>query len=380
MAKLIVNQNPAILNQSNVGHNFAKMAAMPPGWSLIDDYSESIGRDFARITATFRGPWSNRDQFIIWALGNSTTVLLPGNPQFNPIGQLIIGGQAVQVGQLGVSQPVPALSRNPPAQHWRWPWLYATDAEVRGQGAIGLDPQGVLFDNFGQPQFNGNGQPILAPMSIGYFDSSGGAGDTQSCVVKLSYGYLDWEVRTDQDLAGIQANKGELERWVIRESDPSAGFLPLPQGAISWVRNPAGPPEVQSGATIPETAANIIIFREELTYTHVDLPDPPYAAAKACTGAVNSVAFDGARGWPVYDPGTLLYQGMKRKRHRSPAGRICWDVIHRWLYAPTGWQNLPASDGNFYPVTYGGVPGGAGPFRSADMNTLFQPVAPMTYQ
>lgn len=390
---LLNNQLGGIDNSSNIGTDLAKLAQMPPGWVEIDGYKEHFLRDDTAAVRYFRGPWRGRQAFYEWCLGFSDVVVLPNNQQqaFDEGGRIVLGrggiGGAGLLGggggaiQVNPANQTPFLTRVPPAGHPEFTWLFAVGCElVRGDGAIRNNPTVFAQNPDGTRFLDPAGLPVPVPM-IEYFDNGRPGTDTAlSAVVAVSYRNLEFEVRRDSDLAKTPTQT-ELERNVVRRIDSSAGFLPLPSGIIKFYE---GPPGVK-GNDIPQNANNIISFTSELLYGWIDVPDPPWVAISECVGKVNSVNFDGARGWPVYFPGTLLCESPKVERHRSPLGRISWDCWFRFLYRSAGWNKLPASkaDGTekgYYGVSYGGNPNNPGIYDATDLSQLFVPPPPVIYQ
>jgi hypothetical protein len=380
---LIVNVGSpgSIVNQSNIALSAAKLAAMPQGWHEIDGYTERRSRDDTLAARLFEGPWSGIDAFAQWALGYTTVFMLPQGQgqEFDGDGTAILttagGGGGTLVNNITPGGTA-YLSRTPPAQHPRIPWAYCVEFEVvRGQGAYRDDPTVFLTDNEGNQELDQNGNPIPVPL-IGYYDSSSGS-DAVSALVRLTYRDLDYIVMTDQEVTtrgGPTVTTPELARYVHRKVEPTAAFLPLPKGVITFVSGP------QAGRTIDDNTANVILFRQELTYTWIDVPAPPFDAFKACTGHVNQADFDGARGFPLYPAGTLLCQAPRYTRRRTPLGMFTYDVEYHFLYNPDKWNFLPANNGTFYQVSYDGTATGAGLYPTADFNTLFLPGQPGTVE
>jgi hypothetical protein len=402
-----------ILNLSNVPHRVAKMAAMPAGWTMVDDYREDWDREHVSVKAMFRGPWGTRDLFINWCLGYSTSILLPnaGPPQFNQSGQVVLGGggapllppgggQVVLGGESGpFIQPgglvnnvggggiqnnpaaVAFLSRVPPCQHWRFPYLYCVNCEViRGDGAIRPDPDGVLLDNFGNPIQDNNGNFLPAPFSIAYYDSAR-ARDDLTCLVRVTYGYLEYSTLTDQEMLGIQGGQGELERNVERKVHNSVGMLPLQGTVLKFFEGP------RPNADIPENAKYALLFTSEYSFKWLDVPDPPMDAIRAAVGCTNADVFDGARGFRSFPPGSLLMEAPQISWHRNPAGRRVWDIDYTFMYRepPAGWNKYPAADsqGNqfgFYGASFTGKPDGPTPYKQAPFAPLFQVPPPQLYE
>lgn len=390
-------QAARIVNASNIPHNVAKLLTVPAGWFLTEPYTEVFARDDTTAVAYFEGPFSERDAFYQWCLGYAISLNIPvaGAQQFDQPGQFVgavldggnfgkivnnVGGAPGIINNVGTQ---PFLSRSPPAQHWRWPWMYAVSCElVKGQGAYGPDRLAALYDGSGNPLLDGNGNPVPPPHSIAFFDSATGS-DGLSALVKVTYRSTEglYEVLTDEEMLAVPDTKGELERWVVRERQPSVQFLPLQGQPITFYEGPA------AGGQIPEQAKGVIEFLSELRYSWLDVPDVPWDAIKAAVGRVNLNPFDGAGNgaWPTYDPETLLMQAPKIKRHRTAVGRVSWDIDYVFIHRPNGWNKFPIGNTNgtqfgYYGASFDGTVTGPRPYGAAEFNDLFVPPAPVTYQ
>lgn len=334
------------LNQSNIGYNVNKLLTMPDGVFEVDGYKETWEADDTHAVRVFDVLWSRRQAFVNWVLGYSNTILLP-------------------------DQEAPFLSRTPPQQHPERYWLYATRIEMlQGLGAIFNNPSVVACDNFGNPILDADGDPQFVPM-ICYVDTSTNTDGRARYAVH--YNVLQHEIRTDAELAAMNSAAGEMERYVVRDFKFSLSTLPLPK-QLTFAEGP------QAGVQIPANAAYIFLPMQELHYTWMYVPDPPYEAISACVGRVNSGPFDGAQGWPTRAPGTCLMQAPVIERHRTPLGRVCWNINYTFLYRPKGWSKFPATDGQFYLATYNGQLNGDTWVNSADFSQLFQVPEPVTYQ
>jgi len=346
-----VFQGGKLVNQSGIGLGLSKFYAMPPDVEEVDGYRERWRHDEQAVTRVFNVPWGVRKSWIDLILGYTSAIALPG-------------------------QPV-ALRRTCPIQEPEFPWLYAVEIElVAGQGAYGQNPNVFAQDNLGNPVMV-DGQRLRVP-KIAFYDASSRS-DKRSAKYAVHYRPLSYEVRTDQELAAIAGNKGELERFVTREIAFMIDSIGLPKSIQFDPVQPGFPDFGFANQAIHANAGQMLIRSGRLEYTWHNVPDPPLAAIDQCLGKVNADTFDGARGWRSYAPHTLLCQPPKVKRNpRTIVGRVSWDVTYVFLYKPDTWDKLPAADGEYYFVSNRNT--GARPYKPADFDILFKPPTPVQYQ
>lgn len=339
-----------LLNQSGIcGPDILeKYKTAPWGWFETTGYRERFADDHSQIERVFEGPWGLRPQFIAWALGYSTNVPDPDNPR------------------RGI------LKREIPVMDCEFPWLYATDYElVEGQGAwVNNYIQAKECD--GRPVLI-NGQPVWFP-KIGYLAKDLTL-DRLSARVKLTFQALDFDVRTDRQADAL--GQGELSRCVTRDRTYSMDAIPLPRASIYF--DDASAPASINGQLIPENSGRLLLPRLQLRYVWHDVPDIPDVAIEECTGKVNAVDFDGARGGRVYPPRTLLCLPPQTARYRARNGRVVHRITYLLLYQKQGWHKFPAANGQFYGVRISDT-GSRDVFGLADFNQLFTQPAPLVYQ
>lgn len=356
------------LNQAHIGHDLPKLQDEPQGWRELDGYRERWREDDMVATRVFNGPWGQRKTFVDWLLGYSTTIVDPVSPNTAHL-----------------------LSRVIPAQHPEYPWIYATEVEeLTGVGAWTHSNQVFLQAADGNPvlqPFPGAGVlPVPLPM-IHYYDSST-HDDSHSCTMRVTYRHRDYEVRADAD-AWAQPTK-ELSRYVSRFFQPAIQSLPLSRlsAQLFFKEGPV------AGTNIPEGGVRLLPTMQLQMVWH-QVPDIPWDAFAACTGKINSKAFDGAPGYRSYPAGTLLCQAPQVKRMRSVVGRVIWEITYRFDYrgsitaavggGPATWNHFPNEEGKFYlaghyPGSYGANVTPTPVYAWADFDQLFVPPAPTNYQ
>lgn len=340
VAGIIVSQgnSAGILNQSGYTFDQNKANDMPGGWLEVDGYSETWEEDNNTAVRVFNGPWGTRKQFIDWALGFA----------WND------GG---------------TLRRVLPAQHPEYYWLHAIAVtDVHGIGAWRNNPNVFQTDANGNP-LTGNTDPneaqeganegglldgdqpaeadeaagyLLLPM-IAYYGTDSNS-DDHSCTLKVTYRALDFEIYDDATMAANSLT--EVNRWVEREEDHSLRTLTIPGFTAQFAPNADGTVD-----PIPENALLVYLANSEVVYTWRQVPDFPAAAIEVCRGCVNQFAFDpqitvnganvGGYNTTGYAPETLIFLNAKKKRRRSPTGRVWWDIQYRFLYQPVGWNFFP---------------------------------------
>jgi hypothetical protein len=110
-----------------------------------------------------------------------------------------------------------------------------------------------------------------------------------------------------------------------------------------------------------------------IVQTRKNLAALPTSLVQSLAGCVNSVSFLGG------DPGTVLFDGAHADRRLTTTGAENWDMTYKFLYLPTGWNNIlqPSSKnsgstavGTFQQVTR--IAGGATLYTLADLSPLLQ--------
>lgn len=302
-----------LINQSGIGGSVAKLIARPAGWVETDGYTEDFHQeDGGGCTRYFHGPWTGRHAFREWVMGYSTTI---------PVGSSRI------------------LFRSVPMQHPEMYWLYAQSISFKGQARV-ASLAVPLRDGLGQP-LDGVDESIL------FYDGSS-LSDALSCIAKVEYRSLPYEVRTDSEIynGGLPGSTPELNRYVIREKTYGMRAISIDKGLVEFIEGPAS----VKGKDIPGSGGQILVPGNHLRYTWIDVPDLPEAAITACVGRVNATAFDGARGWPTYPAETLLCLPPEIKRYRTPVGRIAWRITYVFAQSPDtkGWNAFPSATGRYF--------------------------------
>jgi len=302
--------------------------------------------------------------------------------------------------------PLSGLTRVPPVQHPEYAWLYAV--EVRRVQGVGIHYQNQYATDGLANHFN----------MIAFCDAASGK-DGLSCKLQVVYRALDYEVRPDTDLQALPAGgPWELLRNVTRLKNMSLKSLPLPGWVFKFIEGPFGPPNAK---TVPQSSVNLMVPYWELTYTWHDVPDIPIKAIANCQGKINAGPFDqpvilsnvfittpytvgeltkangftsppvvqGTNDFGGYPPATLLCFPPVITEYRGTTGRRTHDIAFKFGYNPAvgptgsqGWNNFPASDGNYYAASATPQGGGAAQnlYQSADFNQLFtQPNPPINY-
>jgi len=337
-------------NQSGVGHDLDKLAQDNGPWEEIAGYKEQFRKDDLSAVRYFKVEWNGRAEFHEYFLGYST---------------------GVAGGVVNGSATPPTITRIIPAQHPERPYLYAMEIElVEGRGAVQNNPLTLAQAPDGSPEFDENGNSVPIPM-IQYYDNSSMAGPGYG-IYAVTYRAVPYEIRSDKNLASYNGGL-EIGRNVERKTAYASQNLPIPANGLVFA---------DTGELIPETGPGRILSIIDATYIWHEVPDPPYAAFDACTGAVNQAPFDGASGYRTYPPGTLLCMTPKIERYRANSGRINWEIVYRLLFKTQGWNYFPDLNGTWRLVIKRNPVTGAlgGPiYQSADFNTLFEAVAPGSY-
>jgi hypothetical protein len=110
-----------------------------------------------------------------------------------------------------------------------------------------------------------------------------------------------------------------------------------------------------------------------IVQTRKNLANLPTAQVQGLAGCVNSAAFlDG-------NPGTVLFDGAHADRRLTTTGAENWDMTYKFLYLPTGWNNiLQASSKNPSSTTVGTlqqvtrISDGQTLYKQADLSPLLQ--------
>ncbi len=350
---MIVNQmQGTILNTGGVALNLGKLRQLPP-YEEVEGYREHWRHDDSELTRVFDMPWFSRSAFKNEMLGYPVAVQIAGNP---------------------------LLFRNPPAQDPEYPWLYADEVEQVQEAA------GVL----------GNNPFVLPAQKVAYYDVSAQSLNASlvnqgRCRFAVTYRARPYDVRTDGQTLALAAAMPtvpmELQRFVERSNTYAVQALPVARpGELKFAEGPASNPQIL-GEVIPEAAATIILYTAEYTYTWYHVPDVPEQAFKDCAGKINQETFDGAKGATSFRAGTLCQAPVKR-RARSVAGRVLWDITYKMLWRDNGtdsfgnaqgWNHFPAADGKFYLATVGGGASGERLYKTANFNSLFKPPTPVFY-
>jgi len=346
------------INQSGIGQSFANFSSSDP-WQEVDGYKEHFRQDDIQVVRMFRVAWNLRGLFVNRMLGYSTS-------------------QQQTALQGGGSQVIYRIKRVIPAQHPERPWLYADSVELmKGEGAIRNNANTFATDANGNIIDDTNSNAIALPM-IEYFDQSGN-GDGQA-LMAVRYTFRDYEILSDDDLVA-QWQGNELGRWVTQTRKYSVQSLALPGKGVIF--NDPNAPAAINGTLITQTGVGIIMPVVDYQYAWHQVPDVPEAAIDACVGFVNSQPFDGISGRRQFAPGTLLCMAPSTDRIRTAVGRVAWEIKYHLLYRATGWNNYPASDGNFYRVNRtsdGTTANGVPVYPSADFSQLFGIPASVIYQ
>lgn len=276
------------------------------------------------------------------------------------------------------------IKRDLPEQHPERPWLYADSVAM-------MDSPGKLSERFIFARcpdgtiLKDDEDKFLGSRMIKYEDAAAQYGGGEGLAIyRVTYKTHPFELLTD-DQAILRAAElnipRELTRFVERDVSFSVQNIPLGKLAssgslISFTEGPAG----IKGTKVPE--AGVKIFpREQLLYRWHRVPDVPYEHIANIVGKVNSKTFDNYGG-RSFRKETLLCQAPKVVRlPRDPArGKVNHMITYVFDYNPEGWNKLPASDGNFYRVGFGGDPNKP-IYPLVEFNNLFtQPNPPAVYQ
>lgn len=378
MADIEGNVGWPVYNQSNIGHQYLKLATRPAGVVECGDrYREEWDGEETRITREFLVPFSVRKAFLDWVLGYSysQTRRVDDNDPNSPF----------DLTKPGI------LRRVIPDQHPEFPWLYAHSASlVGGEGAY-VNRDMILYDDLGSPITVDH--QVAVPNDLFQIDQAPVGVEEQTAIINVMtfadkrgdkffdgmgrylvvYRSLPYDVRTDEENAVL--GQGELSRYVDRAFDYSIRSIPIPKNQLIFTEAP------YIGQPVPENGVRLFPTRQ-LTYTWHELPDLPIAAFSTCVGRVNGEVFDAK--WPPlkaeggFAIGTLLCLAPKVRRYRGLTGRICWTVTYRFDFNPFTWNKFPAFDGSFYTVRH--RDGTAPVYDSANFSDLFRLPPPVQYQ
>jgi hypothetical protein len=201
--------------------------------------------------------------------------------------------------------------------------------------------------------------PTMTPTPPGYtWPVNKGAVDGMARF-RVTYRGLPYEVRSDRQMAlapwlqsaaddengdpGATGPGGELNRWVVRETEQSIKGIPIPPGGLKFYEGPAA-------GQSPSQAGTLYVPMRTLIYTWHDVPDVNWDLFDQTEAHTNSDIFDGCFGAPSYAADTLLMEAPKVSRNpRGVRGRVMWTVKFHFVYNPNGW--------NFFPVWNNGVYG-----------------------
>ena len=343
-------------NYSYIGHNAAKLQSRPPGVHVVG-CREKYSHDETLAWITYDSPWSVLPEFIRWALGFTTSILSPGSGA-------------------GIGQ----LSRILPDQHPEMPWLYADDLSMQGgMGILTPDLDSYAQDSDGS-RLIVEGTSVLLP-NVYYADNQGTRLRDGLARVEVLYRALPYEIRTDAET--YAAPLKELTRYVERKPTYAIQAQQIPTTQVRFLTTAEsleGAPSPYGGGLIPE-AGVLVTSTQGLTYKWHKVPDIPETAIDACVGTVNTFAFDGLAGFGPYPAGHLLCQPPRVMRTRNCVGRVTWDIEYNFLFRPDApWNTFPASDGMYYPVTFGGTSTGRKVYSETDFNLLFVAPEPRAYR
>ncbi len=361
---------------SFIAHNTGKFALFPTNWEEIVGYREREDPQLGfETTRMYVGPWSERLIFRQWVMGVSYRT------------------------NDGTSVPQ-GISRTLPAQDPTYPQLYAVSCElIEASGAVVQDP-----NNFAINSSNSALDPAQVLPCAAFVDNRYAGGCVASNVsddqqvkfgdgkalMRVTYRSVPFEVRSNIEISFLAG--GELGRFVERVYSPTVEALPLarlasttldPSKALQFIT--ADPvPAIYQGKIVPEPGV-IMLPSAQITWIWHAVPSPPFAAMFGLLGKINSVGFDGSyaglTGYRACDPETLLFQQPSwRRRGRDSGGDVLYDLQIRCLHRPQGWNQLPAPDGNVYPVTWGGDPDGESIYSTTDFNAIFEPQVPIRWQ
>lgn len=123
----------------------------------------------------------------------------------------------------------------------------------------------------------------------------------------------------------------------------------------------------------PQDSPPIRVGIVTIVQTRKNLAELPTSLVQSLAGCVNSIAFLGG------SPGTVLFDGGHADRRLTALGAENWDMTYKFLYLPTGWNNLlqPTSNvsgstavGTFQQVTR--ISNGDTLYPTADLTPLLQ--------
>lgn len=291
------------------GHPVVRPNVVP--MRILPDYSENFTSEMQQVTHVVDVPWEWRTFFVSACLGDAYIQYTD-----NPLG--------------GGAPPIQKLRRWLPLFHWEYQWLPCVSCECIG--GIGVP--------FYQPERAAEGdQPFLpqsAPLVFRKRDNQGGirflSGYARYQLVFAStmFDYKD-DVQIDSDTTG----NGELLRFVRREASYAGqGF------ALESVQLETTDTAEAIGGGFP--------FREvfkNVTMQWVDVPFVPEAAIKENMGRINGSVFD-----TVPDVGlnaaaeTLLFEGAKIQRRRTPEGRYLYTIEYSFTQRQRSWNEYIGND------------------------------------
>jgi hypothetical protein len=349
-----LNYQNRVQNDSGITTDSAKVLAMPAYYDAWpeESYEEFVDDDRMQATICWSVPWSARVEWWQWVLGYAT-----------------VKSVSVLSTQPGTGTSY-TLSRLIPHQHPEYPWLYAVEVKLRsGSGAIYNRDDLTVFDSGNQPADGPDGETAFNPM-LAYGEP--GPGHTEPWTdgrahYAVTYKALDYDVRSDSDLSLAPWFGSELGRYVTRTINPGIKAIGLPALAKSNFQFTGGPAGIKGGVV---TSAELPLLQPlaQLEYTWHEVPAPNWTAINSTIGKTNYSAFDTNGSYFPYAAGTLLCQSPRTHHYRSKTGRWVWRITYRFDWLQNGWNNFPASDGNFYSAAFSN---GQLLYQQADFNQLF---------
>lgn len=377
---------PQYINWSNIPHNIDKLREFEnfysdyviqdgqrvfinrpvfPEAGETDGYKEHFTTDSTQVVRVFDIPWDERLDFI-----NTT-----------------LGWSAVRLVSPGAS--VYRLHRQSPVQHPEMPFLYAQEIELVG-GMGYLARSEYAFALLGTPDpFTGKDQiDANQPLNmVAYRKTVSNQNQNRNGYARYAVHFrpVTYEIRTDEEIVE-EFESDELARYVTRSFAYSTSTVPYPVANARLVFT-EGPNRL---GAIPENFATLILPRVQLRYKWHMVPDIPLGISliapdsRRIVGRVNADEFDGIGPYPLFPEETLLCQPPVIERHRSPTGRVYWDVDYLFTYQPEGWNRFPdvsvLGSGAYFRAGIAGDPTKT-VYQRADFDPLFQlPRPPRSYQ
>lgn len=268
------------------------------------------------------------------------------------------------------------------------PYLWATGIpQIQGIGA-------PLDGNFKQ-QVAGTGAEVAeyhtARMTIQFETmpfQMPGAGEADAGAGAEAKDESNWTGFTAAGDPYAQSGRG---RYVVRQSQPSGRYIPIPRGGMKFVNTMTDPKLRGQDIGLMGISAGKIVPMVEHHWTWKFVPancvptpiiNPSlngfaFGAIELTIGTVNSVKFNGA------PAGTLLLTGVHIKPlygYAAVTGQIMYDVEYVVLFNPFGHNNVPVNDAGVFTwaeITVDGVPHavtdiGVHVYDGADYSNLFK--------